>query len=111
MGAVSAHGVRRDRRLAKRNSPLYGPAPARISAVARFPPRMTEDFRVAPGMPRAGPHCCGPVPDYAMGVKGTVFCCVVDLPRNAAARVTRRLSVPKGGAAARQVLLQKAPVR
>lgn len=111
MGAVSARGVRRDRRLAKRNSPLYGPAPARIPAVARFPPHMTEDFRVAPGMPRAGPHCRGPVPDYAMGVKGTVFCCVVDLPRNAAARVTRQLSAPKGGAAARQVLLQKAPVR
>ncbi len=37
MGAVSTRGARRDRRLAKCNSPLYGPMKAQIPAVVRFP--------------------------------------------------------------------------
>ena len=85
MGAVSTRGVRRDRRLAKRNSPLYGPAPARNPARARFPPHMTDASMFAAGdatgrstLPRASSG-------LRDGRKGTVFCCVVDLPRNAAA--------------------------
>lgn len=47
MGAVSTVGVRRDRRLAKRNSPLYGPMPDHIPAAVRFPPQPAATSRAA----------------------------------------------------------------
>lgn len=85
MGAVSTRGVRRDRRLAKRNSPLYGPMQAHNPACARFAREMTDASLVAAEdatgrstLPRASSG-------LRDGRKGTVFCCVVDLPRNAAA--------------------------
>lgn len=108
MGAVSTRGARRDRRLAKCNSPLYGPMKASIPAVVRLP-ATGGSSRLHP--PRHGQvHIAAGQFRTTRWAERELFSAALwTCPGMPPPEPPGGFRVPKGGAAARQILLQKHP--
>jgi hypothetical protein len=109
MGAVSTRGVRRDRRLAKCNSPLYGPMKAHIPAGVRF----ARSWRKLPKLypPRHGQvhTAAGQFRTTRWAERELFSAALWTCPGMPPPEPPGGFRVPNGGAAARQILLQKHP--